>query len=149
MLAESNAVRDIAGVFAQDPLQATLPDIQIRLLEDVDTPSQCDLGLDTFAQIILPETDRINNLYVEATTLSTRNNSTGRFTEKYLFHNFEACIGSISSLANIRSIGFFSKSADVSFCLQDFSLLPTEVPSAGELFYHASRRFCFYQHAVC
>ena len=122
-----------AGTLEADPSQALLPDVQIKLGDDSLEPSQCNFGLVTFGEMLNPETTLFTVSYNDELTNSTRDDDTGIFTRKFLFQNYQACILSRSSLENVTSIGFSSNTANVSFCLQDFRLLPTQVPSAGEV----------------
>ena len=127
-----------AGAFEADPSQAELPDVQIKLGNDSLEPSQCNFGLVTYAETLNPEKTLFTVWVNDKMTNATRNDSTGLFTRSLLFQNYQACIESRSALANVTSIGFQSNAANVSFCLEDFSLLPTQVPSAGELPVHNS-----------
>ena len=122
-----------AGTLEADPSQAMLPDVQIKLGDDSLEPSQCNFGLVTYAETLNPEKTLFTVWYNDELTNSTRDDDTGIFTRKFLFQNYQACIDSRSSLKNVTSIGFSSNTANVSFCLQDFRLLPTQVPSAGEV----------------
>lgn len=139
----------VAGALAEDPSQATLPDVNVFLGNDSllraeaqgnfesDHPEpRCNFGLDTYAETLnrqSPENARFI-IYPDAKVNSTsRNDTTGFFTRSFLFQNYQACIESRSDLTRVTSIGFTSQRANVSFCLEDFRLLPTQIPSAGEL----------------
>lgn len=121
------------GAYEADPSQARLPDVQIKLGNDSLEPSQCNFGLVTYAETLNPEKTLFTVWQNDDLTNSTRDDSTGLFTRDFLFQNYQACIESRPSLSNVTSIGFSSNTANVSFCLEDFSLLPTRVPSAGEV----------------
>lgn len=122
-----------AGTLEADPSQATLPDLQIKLGDDSLEPAQCNFGLVTYAETLDPEKTLFTVWSDDELTNSTRDDSTGLFTRKFIFQNYQACIEPRSSLANITSIGCSSNTANVSFCLEDFTLLPTQVPSTGEI----------------
>lgn len=95
--------------------------------------SHLNATLVTYAETLNPEKTLFTVWQNDDLTNSTRDDSTGLFTREFLFQNYQACIESRASLANATSIGFSSNTANVSFCLEDFSLLPTQVPSAGEV----------------
>lgn len=111
-----------------------MPDIQLKLGNDSFQPALCEFHVGAYAQ-----TTYLNgtiDFFLDDAT-PTRD---GNFTRKFLFRNFAACIESSSALASINSIGFFSRTGDVSFCIEDFNLLLTEVPSPGESV--SNIRFC-------
>lgn len=121
------------GVFAEtagsdepNPTQAMLPDIQLKLGNDSFEPALCEFHVGAYAQTTYLN-GTMDSFLDDA--MPTRD---GKFTRTFLFRNFAACVGSSSALANISSIGFFSRTSDVSFCIEDFNLLLTEVPSPGE-----------------
>ena len=133
MVDDTCVVLEFAGTL-EDPSQASLPDIQIQL---GNKPSLCNFGLFTYGLILDPAETTFIFLAGDEATNSTRDDSTGLFTRKFLFQNYQACVESRSSLTNVTGIGFSSNTANVSFCLEDFKLLPTQVPSTGELHMHS------------
>ena len=138
-----------AEALDEDSSQAVVPDVHVFLGNDSllraepegnfksDHPEpQCNFGLDTYAETLnrqSPDSARFT-VYSDALINSTsRNDTTGFFARSFLFQNYQACIESRSDLTRVTSIGFTSQSANVSFCLEDLKLLPSQIPSAGEL----------------
>ena len=121
------------GALSAEPAQATLPDVQIKLGGDDLEPPQCSFKVNTYAETLgKPEHLSYSTYTSDWLTNSTRDDITGDFTSLFLFQNFQACVPSSSALANVTSIGFSSNSANVSFCLEEFQMLPTQVASPGE-----------------
>ena len=113
-----------------------MPDVQIKLGNDDLEPPQCNFGISTYGETLTfqwkaPQAEYTVYSY-DSLTNSTRDDSTGDFTRMHLYQNYQGCIPSSSALANVTSIGFSSNSANVSFCLQDFQMLPSQVASPGE-----------------
>lgn len=126
---------------AEDPRQATLPDLLVKLGNDSPEPEQCVFGLESHALGFDPIQNGIHDWFDDHKMNRTRDDSTGVFTRSFLFQNYQACINSSSLLANVTTIGFSSRTDNVSFCLEDFSLLPTRVAPAGEPYlYNAALR---------
>lgn len=111
-------------------MQATLPNIQLKLGSDLFEATLCEFPVGATAQTTLPN----GTVRSESDVDDAAPTRGGKFTRSFLFRNFEACVGpsAAPALANISSIGFFSKTGNVTFCFEDFSLLLTEVPSPGE-----------------
>ena len=130
-----NFVSHLLGGYASPltvPSQATLPDVQIKLGNDSLEPSQCNFGINTYGETFSTE----QNLFIiygsDLQVNSTRNDSTGVFTKRHLFQCYQACIPTAASLANVTSIGFSSNTDNVSFCVEDFHMLPSQVASSGK-----------------
>ncbi len=111
-----------------------LPDVQIKLGNDTLEPSQCNFGIRTVAESFNPAQNLYTVYSSDQETNSTRDDTTGLFKRQYLFQNYQACIPTRSALVNVTSIGFSSNKNNVSFCLEDFDLLPSEVNPAGDNF---------------
>ena len=125
----------LTGDLSAEPAQAALPDVQIKLGGDDLEPPQCNFGVSLYAETLgKPEHISFTTYTDDWLTNSTRDDITGDFTRTFLFQNFQACVHSSSALANVTSIGFASNSANVSFCLEDFQMLPSQVASPGEQF---------------
>ena len=120
------------GALSADPAQATLPDVQIKLGDDDLEPSQCNFGISTYAETLNSGKTLYTVYSYDSLANSTRDDSTGDFTRMHLYQNYQACIPSSSALANVTSIGFSSNSPNVSFCLENFQMLPSQVASPGE-----------------
>lgn len=126
-----------AGAVEGDPSRATLPDLGITLYGESGDPL-CIFKLDDYAKTTSP-LDPDPGSSNDALTYSTRNDETGWFSRSFIFQNFQPCI---PSLAPTTRIGFSSLSnSGVSFCLQDLSLLPSQVASAGERCLH-NKKHC-------
>ena len=94
--------------------------------------------ISTYGETFSTEQDLLivcdNNLQVN----STRNDSTGMFTRRHLFQIQQACMPTAASLANVTSIGFSSNTDNVSFCVEDFPMLPSQVASSGKFLSYPS-----------
>ena len=118
---------ECAGAFEKDPSRARLPAITINLY-DASLNEACRFQLYNEAEKSSPINDARVWRFDDMNSL-TRNATTGLFTRSFPFQNFQSCT---SSQASITVVGFSSDAANVSFCLEDLRLLPSEVPSPGE-----------------
>ena len=84
-------------------MQATLPNIQLKLGSDSFEATLCEFPVGAAAQTTLP------NGTVQSDFDDAAPTRDGKFTRSFLFRNFEACVepSAAAAFANI-SIGFFS-----------------------------------------
>ena len=131
-----------AGVPDTQPSQAPLPNLQL-VLGNGDVTQSCYFTLDTVG--VTPNlslsysTQPLRTWTNAAYTLSTRNDTSGAYTNRHLFQNFPSCFPPLFNLTDATSIGLRSMANNtyVSFCLEYFILLPSHVHSSGEMSLHS------------
>lgn len=133
-----------AGAPFGDPSQALLPNLHVEFGPDAlgqELDSQvCWWSLDATGFSLNYEhssggSSSQNTVWTDDNTyfLSLRNNTSGSFTRRIIFQNYQNCFVSRADLTDITSFGLTSQSDNVSFCLENLILLPSQVHSSGEM----------------
>lgn len=112
-----------------------MPNLRVTLHGE-PRESLCTFKLEDYAKTSYPDNPDIE-WSNDILTYPTRNDvidETGWFPRSYIFQNFQPCIPSLPAATRIRFSSL--SSSGVRFCLQDLSLLPSQVAPAGECCLH-------------